>query len=663
MANLPISTGQITLIDLTDQRPVSFYLQANQPKIQVYDVNASENAYSPDYSQSNLEIKPRLFFGNEEQTQQLTSQTLTYTINGMNARDIVGVSQSGSTLTIVKNIGSGTDLPFNALTLKIEATIGEKGITDPSTQVTVESATVAQIEFARVDTGLKGENGLGITNVVQLYKLSDSDEAIDPPTPTDRKGWSEEGPKWDGTKVQYLWVCIETIYSDNTKSYSNPYTDPNWKTAADAVNAMESSFKTLSKQVEMLQDEVDSAIETWYYKGNPNSSNAEGIYPWGTTDIYPWGNNEADKHIGDLYYDTEKGYSYRFLLDTDDQTPETGYVWMRIADSDITAALDQIEDLTTIVDGKVAIYYDETDPSKNTSYTIEIDDLWIKPDGNFYQWNGTKWNLANKNIDRIEIEYNKNQSNLEAPAEDDPNWSINTPDWEVGYYVWSRTVTYYKDDIEPKYSEPSCISVAGAKGDDALFAIVESTSGRIIFTDDENGRENINLSAKLYCGGAIITEGVTYKWSSVPASSINGISNINSGILEVATGNVPNATTFTCTITYNDVEYVDAIVISDKTDAKYIIITSSQGDKFTNNNIDTILTCHVYDSHGEIDPTEAMKKYEYIWEKYENGKKVSFDYTSKLNNSQANQIKIGNADVTGKAVFACSITNKATNSK
>ena len=580
MANTPISTGQITLIDLTDQRPVSFYLQANQPKIQVYDVN--NKGYNPSYVGGTLQITPHLFFGNEEQTSQLNNQKLLYTINGLVAQYVSGASQSGATLTIATNIGSTDNAPFNTETLKIEATILAGEITDPVTKITVENPTIAQIEFAKVDTGLKGENGLGITDVNQLYKLGESDEYIEPPIEADRKGWSEDGPTWDSTKVQYLWVCVETVYSDNSKSYSVPYTDQNWKTAADAVKSMESSFGALSKQVEMLQDEVDSAIETWYYNGKPDESDETGTYPWGTTNTYPWGEDEPATHVGDLYYDTNTGYSYRFLYDTDDSTPEKGYVWMRISDSDITAALGQIDDLKTVVDGKVTIYYDETDPSENADYTIEVDDLWIKPDGNFYQWNGTQWKVANKNINKIEVQYNKNQSTTVPPAEDDPNWSTSTPDWEVDYYIWSRTVTYYKDEVTPQYSQPSCISVAGAKGEDAVFAVVESASGRIVFTDDANGRDQITLVAKLYVGGIETTEQVTYEWSSVPESSMMGIADKTNKQLIVSTSDVPNATTFACKITYNDNNYTDTIVLSDKTDTKYIVITSSNGDKFAN---------------------------------------------------------------------------------
>jgi hypothetical protein len=77
------------------------------------------------------------------------------------------------------------------------------------------------------------------------------------------------------------------------------------------------------KLIEALQNEVDSVIETWYLPGNPT---AEGFAnPWEDADEY---------HIGDLYYDTESGYSYRFLVDD-----SGNYSWTQLSDNELSAAL------------------------------------------------------------------------------------------------------------------------------------------------------------------------------------------------------------------------------------------------------------------------------------------------------------------------------------
>lgn len=617
-----MSTGQITLVDLTDERVSSFYLQANQSKIQVYDTN--DKSYTPNFEASNLIIEPFLFFGVEDNSTKLNANNLTYTINGAAVGSFTGAVQNGSKLTISQNINTSNSVaPFNQNTLKIVATIKEEGVTDDKTGLPNSSIITADIEFAKVSTGLQGTNGIGVSDVNQLYILTEN--STDVPNTPDKgnTGWSENNPTWDGTKVQYLWICTETVYTDGTKAYSAPYTDMNWKTATEAVKDMEQSFGTLRDQVGALQNEVDSAIETWYLEGEPSL-----VTP-------PWGEEDNEKHIGDLYYDTKTGYSYRFFKNT-----QGSYEWTRISDSDVTKALEQVSDLQTVVDGKVTIYYDAEQPVK-----ANIDDLWIKPDGNFRKWNGTSWELVNENIDRIEIQYNKNQSNITPPSENDANWTTSTPEWEEGYYIWQRTVTYYKEATNGEISEPTCISVAGAKGEagaDAIFAIVESTSGKVIFTDADSG--DIALKASLYVGGVVQTSNVSYSWTSIP-SGVTG----SGQTLTVSRDKVPSARSFVCAITYDGKNYTDSIALSDKTDSVYCVIESSKGDKFTNGNVSTTLKCRVFDAYGEVDT--AGTKYTYTWEKYNSSGIKDQNWTKTGKTTQ-----ISSSDVDAKAVFTCTIT-------
>ena len=304
MADTIISTGQITLVDLTDERVSSFYLQANQSKIQVYDTNTK--TYNPNYESASLNIEPYFFFGNEDYSSKLTATNLSYTINGAAVGQFSGATQNGAKLIISQNINTLNSVaPFNSDTLKIVATIKENGITDEKTGLSNEKIITADIEFAKVSTGLQGVNGIGISEVNQLYRLTEDSTTV-PDTPDKGgTGWSEDNPVWDSTKVQYLWICTETIYTDNSKTYSTPYTDNNWKTATEAVKDMENSFGTLREQVGVLQNEVDSAIETWYLSGEPKLLNP------------PWGDEDNSKHIGDLYYDIVTGYSYRFFKKDD----------------------------------------------------------------------------------------------------------------------------------------------------------------------------------------------------------------------------------------------------------------------------------------------------------------------------------------------------------
>lgn len=840
-----MSTGQITIVDLTDQRTSSFYLQANRSKIQTYDVN--EGVYSPNYAGNEpVVITPSFFFGNEDYTTSIEMGDISYYINGSTtAADKKGATdtgsgdyyQSGQNLIIQQNIGAGT---LEGSLLRIKAVITEGAITDNKTQLS-NAKIEAIIEFARVDSGKAGVEGISITSVKQQYLLTSSADIV--PDKTD-SGWDYTHEPWSAGK--YLWIRTEITYSNSVVEYTDPYCDSSWKAAADGVSQLSERIDGVDELIEALQKEVDGAIETWYLEGDPTT--IDFINPWPSEDT-------NEEHVGDLYFDTKTGKSYRYFKDV-----ET-YKWQIITDSELTQAMKDIQVLQTEVDGKVTIYYDATEPALDK---VNIDDLWIKPDGNFYQCTGTidedgkvtnkKWELANITIDTVTIEYAEHTSNTNAP---ESGWKATAPTWSADKYVWQRTVTTFKDNAKAThYSDPVCISAAasrgitisgeqvfksqdggasyaptsitltancmggltagkwyykngsdwndtgstgntfilgsghvafgdsgmvatikvmsnesdnyydiisiykvvdgtngepassvfltnenitfaadkdgrvaavtitcnvvaytgatkvtptvgtinstvngmtiskdttannevpiiitiaanstlgssgatsgtisvpisepvsttkyitwskvntgatGAAGSDAIFAVVESTSGKVVFTDAEPG--DITLTAKLYKGGAVWTEDVSYTWSTIPSGGSGSVST-----LTVGRDSVPSAKSFICKITYDGKEYVDSIALTDKTDAIYCVIESTNGDKFTNGNITTNLICRVFNAYGEV---EDSSKYTYTWEKYVNGTKDSaWSRTGK-------QISIDQNDVTAKATFACVVT-------
>ena len=74
------------------------------------------------------------------------------------------------------------------------------------------------------------------------------------------------------------------------------------KTNAELENFMASTLST----IEDLEKRIDGSIITYYYSGVP------------TLDNYPtneWSPEEYSTHIGNLYYDKDTGYSYRFLYE------------------------------------------------------------------------------------------------------------------------------------------------------------------------------------------------------------------------------------------------------------------------------------------------------------------------------------------------------------
>ena len=204
---------------------------------------------------------------------------------------------------------------------------------------------------------------------------------------------------------------------------------------------------------------------------------------------------------------------------------------------------------------------------------------------------------------------------------------------------YKKDIEFYREAFEDAFTYEEM---------DAIFAVVESTSGKLVFTDSDSAP--IELKAYLNKGGVIQTNDVTYLWKSIHLG-VGG----SKQTLTVSRDDVPSARSFVCTITYGGKTYTDSIALSDKTDAIYCNIESSAGDKFTNKNIDTTLKCRVFNAYGEVDTTGT--KYKYTWEKYVNGVKDANwrdggKYVGKT-------VEITSNDVSAKATFSCTVT-KAT---
>ena len=101
------------------------------------------------------------------------------------------------------------------------------------------------------------------------------------------------------------------------------------KAGTDAQSDLDAYRGTTDQRLDELKNIADNAIETWYLKGVPTASNAPAK-DW-TTDAL------KKRHAGDLYMDTDTGYSYRW----------SGTAWVQVKDSDVTKALKEIQSVKT----------------------------------------------------------------------------------------------------------------------------------------------------------------------------------------------------------------------------------------------------------------------------------------------------------------------------
>ena len=166
----------------------------------------------------------------------------------------------------------------------------------------------------------------------------------------------------------------------------------NYELQKDQLNKVENEItefaKVTTKELEDLKNQVDGNITTWFSSGLPTLEN----YPAGEwlTD------EEKNNHLGDLYYDQDTGYSYRFIQ------KDNVYLWLEIVDSDVSEALAIANSAKDTADRKRQVFVVEPIPP------YDVGDLWIrdeeiyrcqtyKPSGEVFEEND--WIKATKYTD------------------------------------------------------------------------------------------------------------------------------------------------------------------------------------------------------------------------------------------------------------------------
>ena len=124
-----------------------------------------------------------------------------------------------------------------------------------------------------------------------------------------------------------------------------------------------------SQVIADLQNQVDGAIETWFYEGVPTLENAPAI-SWKTDD-------DKKIHLGDLYYDNKTGKAYRFAQDSNT------YKWTIITDTDIAKALSDARMAQETANGKMKVF------SVQPTTPYQVGDIWVNAtypsDGSTYK--------------------------------------------------------------------------------------------------------------------------------------------------------------------------------------------------------------------------------------------------------------------------------------
>lgn len=132
-----------------------------------------------------------------------------------------------------------------------------------------------------------------------------------------------------------------------------------------------------------LQGQLDGVIEQWFYEVDPSPLNtaplAEANEPakeWAEADTAAGNNNEKEKHLGDLYYNTTSGKVWRYVKGLVSPRPGAArglrYYWQELEDTELAQALALAQDALDAANDKAKIFV-------STPYTpYHVGDLWVQ---------------------------------------------------------------------------------------------------------------------------------------------------------------------------------------------------------------------------------------------------------------------------------------------
>lgn len=226
------------------------------------------------------------------------------------------------------------------------------------------------------------------------------------------------------------------------------------KAGTDAQSQL-GSYKTATDQrLDELKNIADNAIESWYLKGAPTTSNAPAK-DW-TTDAL------KKRHAGDLYMDTDTGYSYRW----------SGTEWVQVKDSDVTKALREIAGIKTDYATKSELSATDTELSGRVSDALTTAKSYTDSS--------------------VEQEVTARNAAIKAQAD-----SIST---EVSKtYTRADTFAAYQEDADGRIAAASsdastAKSTAQTAASDAATAKTDATNAQTMATENQSSIKQLSNS-------------------------------------------------------------------------------------------------------------------------------------------------------------------------
>jgi hypothetical protein len=251
-------------------------------------------------------------------------------------------------------------------------------------------------------------------------------------------------------------------------------------------NAVETIIKK-SDTITDLQNQIDGAIETWFYDGVPTLK---------TEPASGWDTDMMKNHLGDLYYDNKTGKAYRFAKDG------STYKWIIITDTELTKAIEDSSQALKDAKSKRRIFGSQPVPP------YDVNDMWVNAtypsDGSTYkneilkcstakaegeEFNISDWKLASKYTDDTKAEEAKKAA--EKAQEEIKNTQTNLITLGTTVSDNKKAFDVFTSDGYLDSSEIAAIAQDSKRLEDDYNAAVESYNNVVgsKFLLDKDGKE------------------------------------------------------------------------------------------------------------------------------------------------------------------------------
>jgi len=117
-----------------------------------------------------------------------------------------------------------------------------------------------------------------------------------------------------------------------------------------------------TKDIEDIHDQLDGNITSWFYNYDPTLNNEPAVN-WTTTQL-------KDDHLGDLFYNTDEGTAFRFIVDNG------VYKWNQLTDDAAAQALSIARQAKDTADSKRRVFVVQPTPP------YDVGDVWWNTSNN-----------------------------------------------------------------------------------------------------------------------------------------------------------------------------------------------------------------------------------------------------------------------------------------